>query len=106
MKIYTIDYIPDEKIMPLGTVSGTVVNSTNVGRDIMAGFKTLVGGEIETYTKMLTEARQTAISRMVSEAENMGADAILNVRFGSSSIMQNAAEIIAYGTAVRILPAD
>ena len=87
---------------PLGLVKGTVVQSKNVGKDFMAGMKTLVGGEITGYTEMLTEARQIATKRMVDEATALGADAVINVRFGSSAVMQGAAEVIAYGTAVKL----
>ena len=78
------------------------VQSKNIGRDFMAGMKTLVGGELTGYTEMLIEARQIATKRIVDEAEAMGADAIVNIRFGSSAVMQGAAEVIAYGTAVRL----
>ncbi|MBR6521687.1 MAG: YbjQ family protein, partial [Oscillospiraceae bacterium] len=84
-----------------GLVMGPIVSSKSVGKDFMAAMKTLVGGEIADYTDLLTEARQIATKRMVDEAEAMGADAILNVRFGSSSVMQSAAEVVAYGTAVK-----
>ena len=106
MEIYNVDYIPGKNIELIGLVSGTVVKATHVGRDVMAIFKTLVGGEIETYTEMLTEARTTALDRMISDAENQGADAVINVRFGSASLMNGAAEIIAYGTGVRFLPPE
>ncbi|MBP5678992.1 MAG: YbjQ family protein [Bacilli bacterium] len=86
----------------LGVVKGEVVQSKNIGRDFMAGMKTLVGGEIAGYTEMLREARQIATKRMVEEAENLGADAIVGVRYGSSAVMQGAAEIIVYGTAVKL----
>ena len=88
-------------VRDLGLVKGAVVQSKNFGRDLMAGMKTLVGGEIVSYTEMLNEARQIAMKRMVEEAEALGADAVLNIRYGSASVMQEAAEIIAYGTAVR-----
>lgn len=103
MKLLNIDYIPGKEIEALGIVKGTTVQSKNFGKDFMAGMKTLVGGEIKDYTAMLKEARQIAVNRMVEEATEMGADAILNVRFASSSIMQGAAEVVAYGTAVKIL---
>ena len=101
MLLLNIDYIPGKDLEPLGIVKGTVVQSKNFGKDFMAGMKTLVGGEITGYTEMLVEARQIATKRMVDEAEKLGADAVLNVRYGSSSVMQGAAEVIAYGTAVR-----
>ena len=97
-----IDYVPGKEVEPLGLVKGTVVQSKNVGKDFMAGMKTLVGGEITGYTEMLTEARQIATKRMVDEATALGADAVINVRFGSSAVMQGAAEVIAYGTAVKL----
>ena len=103
MKLVNIDYIPGKELEVLGIVKGTVVQSKNFGKDFMAGMKTLVGGEITGYTEMLNEARQIATKRMVDEAEAMGADAIINIRYGSSAGMQGAAEVIAYGTAVRIL---
>ena len=103
MLLLNIDYVPGREIaQALGIVKGTTVQSKNFGRDFMAGMKTLVGGEIVGYTEMLTEARQIATKRMVDEAENLGADAVINVRYSSSSIMQGAAEVVAYGTAVRL----
>ena len=80
----------------------TVVQSKNFGKDFMASMKTLVGGEIVGYTEMLIEARQIATKRMVDEASALGADAVINIRYGSSSVMQGAAEVIAYGTAVKL----
>ena len=103
MKLVSIDYIPGKEIDALGIVKGTVVQSKNIGRDFMAGMKTLVGGEIARYTEMLNEARQIATKRMVDEAQALGADAVIGVRYGSSAVMQGAAEIVAYGTAVKIL---
>lgn len=103
MKLLNIDYIPGKDIEALGMVKGTIVQSKNFGKDFMAGMKTLVGGEIKDYTEMLNEARQIAIKRMVDEAAALGADAVINIRFASSSTMQSAAEVIAYGTAVKIL---
>ena len=102
MLLLNIDYGPGKEVEPLGLVKGTVVQSKNFGKDFMAGMKTLVGGEIVGYTEMLTEARQIATKRMVDEANALGADAILNIRFGSSAVMQGAAEVIAYGTAVKL----
>ena len=102
MKLYNIDYIPGAEIEALGLVRGTVVYSKNFGKDFMAGMKTRVGGEIVGYTEMLTEARAIATKRMVDDAEALGADAVVNVRYGSASIMSGAAEVVAYGTAVRI----
>lgn len=102
MKLYSIDHIPGAEIEALGLVRGAVVQSKHVGKDLMASFKTLVGGELKGYTEMLTEARQIATKRMVDEAESLGADAIVNVRYSSSSIMSGAAEVLAYGTAVKV----
>lgn len=103
MKLVNIDYIPGEEIVEaLGVVKGQVVQSKNIGRDFMAGMKTIVGGEIVSYTDMLKTARQLATKRMVDDAESLGADAIINIRYGSSAVMNGAAEIIAYGTAVKL----
>lgn len=103
MLLVNIDYIPGKEFEALSVVKGTVVQSKNFGKDFMASMKTLVGGEIVSYTEMLNEARQIAVKRMVDEAEALGADAVVNLRYSSSSVMQGAAEIIAYGTAVRYL---
>ena len=101
MKLVNINYIPGQEIEVLGMVKGNVVQSKNLGKDIGAGFKTLVGGELKGYTEMLQESRQIATKRMVDEAESLGADAVICVRFASSAIVQGAAEVIAYGTAVK-----
>ncbi|MBQ6214327.1 MAG: YbjQ family protein [Oscillospiraceae bacterium] len=103
MTLVSIDTIPGREYEVLGIVKGTIVQTKNFGKDFMAGMKTLVGGEITGYTEMLTEARQIATKRMVDEAEAISADAIVGVRYGSSQIMQGAAEVIAYGTAVRFI---
>ncbi|HJB32476.1 YbjQ family protein [uncultured Oscillibacter sp.] len=103
MILLTIDNVPGREIEALGLVKGTVVQSKNFGKDFMAGMKTIVGGEIKGYTEMLIEARQIATKRMVDEAEALGADAVVGLRYGSASVMQGAAEVIAYGTAVRFL---
>ena len=103
MRLLSINYIPGAEIEALGMVKGTVVQTKNIGRDIMAGFKTLVGGEIAGYTEMLNEARQIAVKRMVDEAKQLGADAVIDVKYGSSQVMSGAAEVIAYGTAVKIV---
>ena len=102
MKLFNIDHIPGAEIEALGMVRGAVVQSKHIGKDLMAGFKTLVGGEIKGYTEMLNEARTIATQRMVEQAEAMGADAVVNVRYSSSAIMDGAAEVLAYGTAVHI----
>ena len=103
MKLITIETIPGQNYEVLNVVKGTVVYSKNFGRDFMAGMKTLVGGEIVGYTEMLNEARQIATRRMVDEAEALGADAVVGLRYASSSVMQGAAEVVAYGTAVKFL---
>ncbi|WHY78872.1 YbjQ family protein [Neobacillus sp. WH10] len=101
MMIVTTDYIPGKEIRELiGFVKGSTVQSKHIGKDLMAGLKTIVGGEIKEYTDMLDEARQKAIERMLGEARNLGANAIIGMRLQSSSVMQGASEIIAYGTAV------
>lgn len=101
MILLTIEYVPGREIEALGLVKGTVVQSKNFGKDFMAGMKTIVGGEIRGYTEMLIEARQIATKRMVDEAEALGADAVVGLRYGSASVMQGAVEVIAYGTAVK-----
>ena len=103
MKLLSIDYIPGTEIEALDMVKGTVVQTKNFGKDFMAGMKTLVGGEIVGYTEMLNEARQIAVKRMVDEAKALGADAVIGVKYGSSQVMQGAAEVIAYGAAVKYL---
>ena len=102
MLLLNIDHVPGYRVRALAMVKGNVVMSKNIGRDFMAGMKTLVGGEIESYTELLREARQIATKRMVDEAEALGADGVINIRVASSSLMQGAAEIIVYGTAVRL----
>ena len=87
----------------IGLVRGTMIQSVHFGKDIMNSFKTLVGGELTSYTEMMNEARAIATKRMCEDAEAMGADAVVNIRYASSAVMQGAAEVIAYGTAVRIL---
>ena len=101
MLLLNIEYIPGKKIEALGIAKGSVVQSKNFGKDFMAGMKTLVGGEITGYTEMLVEARQIATKRMVDAAEALGADAVVGLRYASASVMQGAAEVIAYGTAVK-----
>lgn len=102
MLLLNIDYVPGKNIEALSLVKGSVVQSKNFGKDFMAAMKTLVGGEIESYTQLLTEARQIATKRMVDEALALGADAIICLRYTSSSLMQGSAEITVYGTAVKI----
>lgn len=85
----------------LGLVRGSMIQSKNIGKDMMAGFKTIVGGELKGYTEMMEESRETAVKRMTEQAEMLGADAVIGMRFTSSSVMQGAAEVTAYGTAVK-----
>lgn len=101
MLLVNTDYISGKELETLGIVKGSIVQTKNFGRDFMAGIKNLVGGEVKEYTDMLNQARQIAVKRMVDEATQMGADAVVNVRYASSSLMQGAAEVIAYGTAVK-----
>lgn len=102
MLLLNIDYIPGRDIEAIGMVKGSVVQAKHFGKDFMAGMKTLVGGEVEGYTELMNEARKVATKRMVDEAEKLGADAVVNIRYSSASIMQGAAEITVYGTAVRV----
>ncbi len=93
--------IPEKKIVKtLGVVEGNTIRARNIGRDILAVFKNLIGGEIEEYTKLMGESREQAFDRMISEAEKLGADGIVGIRISTSYIMANAAEILVYGTAV------
>jgi len=103
MILVNTDYIEGEKLQMLGLVKGSTVRAKHMGTDIMGGLKNLVGGEITGYMEMLNDARAVATKRMVAEANEMGADAIVNIRYASSALMQGAAEIIAYGTAVKII---
>ena len=102
MVLVNIDHIPGVELEALGLVTGTTVRAVHFGRDFLAGLQNIVGGEIDDYTEMLAESRRIATERMVREAEKLGADAVVNVRFGTSAVMQSAAEVIAYGTAVRV----
>ena len=103
MILVNTDYISGKNLEMLGLVKGSTIQSKNIGRDITQGFKTLVGGELKAYTEMMNEARELATRRMIEEAEKFGADAIVNIRYASSAIMQGAAEVIAYGTAVKFI---
>lgn len=103
MILVNIETIPGKEITEaLGVVKGQVVQSKHIGRDFMAGMKTIVGGEIKSYTDMMCETRKIATDRMIEEAEKLGADAIVGIRYASSEIMQGASEMLAYGTAVKI----
>ena len=101
MLLATTDTIAGKNLHILGLVKGSVVQSKHIGRDIMAGLKTIVGGELKGYTEMLSEAREISTARMVKEAQALGADAIVGLRYSSASVMDGAAEIMAYGTAVK-----
>ena len=103
MKIYTTNYITGKNLETLGLVEGSTVQSKHIGRDIAASFKTIVGGELKGYTEMMNEARKTATERMIEKAEALGADAIICVRYASSAVMDGAAEVMAYGTAVKFI---
>ena len=101
--ISTIDYIPGREVSEiLGIARGSTVRARNIGRDIFAGLKNIVGGEIEEYTKLQAQSREQALQRVVENAEKLGADAIINIRMTTSVIMQGAAEILVYGTAVKL----
>ncbi len=103
MILVNTDFISGQEIKTLQLVKGSSVRSRNIGRDLMAGLKTIVGGELKGYSDMINEARSIATERMILEARDLGADGIINVRYGSSSVMQGAAEIIVYGTAVKFV---
>ena len=102
MIITTTSTVPGNEITEiLGIARGSTVRARNIGRDIFAGLKNIVGGEIEEYTKLQAQSREQAMQRMVKDAERLGADAVINVRFCTSMVMQGAAEMLAYGTAVK-----
>ena len=101
MLLSTMDYIEGKKIVKhIGLVKGNTIRARHLGRDIMAGLRNLVGGEIGDYTKMMAESREQALDRMTEDAEKQGANAIVQVRFATSMVMQSASEMLAYGTAV------
>lgn len=101
MILVNTDYITGKELEMLGLVKGSTIQSKNIGRDITQGFKTIVGGELKSYTDMMNNARALATKRMVAEAEAIQADAIVNIRYANSAVMQGAAEVMAYGTAVK-----
>ncbi|MBO4677144.1 MAG: YbjQ family protein [Oscillospiraceae bacterium] len=101
MILVNTDYISGKELEMLGLVKGSTIQSKNIGKDISQALKTLVGGELKEYNEMMNDARALATKRMVAEAEALGADAVVNIRYASSAVMQGAAEVIAYGTAVR-----
>ncbi|WDV47497.1 YbjQ family protein [Clostridiaceae bacterium M8S5] len=103
MIIVNTDYVAGKKVSEtLGLVKGSTIRAKHVGKDIISGFRNLVGGEMNEYADMLNEARQIATSRMADEAKKLGADAIINLRYSTSAVMQGAAEILVYGTAVKL----
>ncbi|MBW2540935.1 MAG: YbjQ family protein [Deltaproteobacteria bacterium] len=103
MILSNTETIPGKQITRFfGVVSGSTVRAKHIGKDIMAGFKNIVGGELKAYTELIAEAREDAVGRMVREAESLGANAVVNVRFSTSSVAQGAAELFAYGTAVTV----
>ena len=101
MIVVNTDYISGKELEMPGLVKGSTIQTKNIGRDITQGFKTLVGGELGAYTQMMNDARELAAQRMEEDAIRLGADAVVNVRFATSAIMQGAAEVMAYGTAVK-----
>lgn len=103
MIIVNTDFITGKELETIGLVKGSTIQSKNIGKDLGQGFKSIVGGELKSYTKMMNEARDLATDRMIEDAQNMGADAVINVRYSSSAVMQGEAEIIVYGTAVKFL---
>jgi uncharacterized protein YbjQ (UPF0145 family) len=106
MIVVTTDYVPGREIAEvLGVVKGNTVQAKHVGKDIIAGFRHIVGGEIKEYSELMAEAREVAWNRMIEKARELRADAIINVRFMTSMVMGGAAEILAYGTAVKLKPA-
>ena len=103
MILSNIEVVPGKRITGFfGVVSGSTVRAKHIGKDIMAGFKNIIGGELKAYTELIAEAREDAIARMIQEAESLGANAVVNVRFSTSSVAQGAAELFAYGTAVTV----
>ena len=103
MILVNTDYITGKEFEMLGLVRGSTIQSTHLGKEIAQSFKTLVGGELKAYNEMMNEARALATKRMVAEAEQLGADAVVNIRYASAAVMQGAAEVIAYGTAVKFI---
>jgi len=103
MILVNTDYISEKELETLSLVKGSTIQSKHIGKDIAQSFKTIVGGELRAYNEMMNEARALATRRMVEEAEALGADAVVNIRYASSAIMQGAAEVIVYGTAVKFV---
>lgn len=103
MLLVNTDYITGKNFEMLGLVKGSTIQCKHIGKDIGSSFKTLVGGEMKAYTEMMEEARTIATDRMIAEGQRLGADAIVNVRYTTSAVVQGAAEVVAYGTAVRYI---
>ena len=103
MILVNTDYISGKELETLSLVKGSTIQSKNIGKDITQSFKTLVGGELKAYNEMMNEARALATKRMVAEAQELGADAVVNIRYASRSVMSGAAEVMAYGTAVKFV---
>ena len=103
MILVNTDFISGKELETISLVKGSTIQSKHIGKDIAQSFKTLVGGELKSYNEMMNEARALATKRMVAEAEELGADAVINIRYASSAVMQGAAEVIVYGTAVRFI---
>ncbi|TVQ29006.1 MAG: YbjQ family protein [Spirochaetaceae bacterium] len=103
MTLVNTDFVSGKEIQTIQVVKGSMIQSKNIGRDIGAGFKSIVGGELKGYSDMINEARSIATRRMVEEAESLGADAVINIRYASAAVMQGAAEVMVYGTAVKFI---
>jgi uncharacterized protein YbjQ (UPF0145 family) len=103
MILVNTDFVTGKEVETIEIVKGSMIQSKHLGKDIMAGFKTIVGGELTGYSEMIHEARAIATKRMVEEAEGLNADAIINIRYASSMVMQGAAEMLVYGTAVKFV---
>lgn len=101
MILVNTDYITGKELEMLGIVKGATIQSKHIGKDISQSFKTIIGGELKSYTQMMNEAREIATGRMVEEAQSLGADAVVNVHYTTAAVVQGAAEIMAYGTAVK-----
>ena len=102
MLLVNTDFITGKELVTIEIVKGSTIRAKNVGRDILSGFKNLVGGELTAYTDMINESRAIATKRMVEEAEKLGADGVINIRYATSSVTQGAAEVMVYGTAVKV----
>lgn len=101
MLLVNTDYITGKELETLEIVKGSTIRAKNIGKDILSGFKNMVGGELTAYTDMINESRAIATKRMVEEAEKLGADGVINIRYATSSVTQGAAEVMVYGTAVK-----